>query len=335
MPFNCRSEIVSIGPMDLNLLKVFEAVYQYRNLQLAGKRLNLTPSAVSHALQRLRELVGDELFMRTGKGMVPTGRATAMAPGLRDSLSRIEALLGAEPFSPESSRRRFVIAANDHVTAVIIAPLSRELQRVAPDVDLVIRPSTRLDLAEQIDLGRIDLAIGIFSQVPPRLNSRTLMSQGEAILMRKGHPASRRRLTLGDLTKYPLVTLSVGGEEEGAVGGFIVERGLARQSEMFDRHALEEALSDSKQAPRLRITVPHSLAIPALLRDTHMLSIVPASLAVALTKSGDLIRRQPPYQAGTKILRAVWHGRDEHDVGHAWMRELVAQTARAAEEALA
>jgi DNA-binding transcriptional LysR family regulator len=321
--------------MDLNLLKVFEAVYQDRNLQLAGKRLNLTPSAVSHALQRLRELVGDELFMRTGKGMVPTGRATAMAPALRDSLSRIEAVLGVEPFSPETSKRRFVVAANDHVTAVIIAPLSRELQSVAPGVDLVIRPSTRLDLAEQIDLGRIDLAIGIYSQIPPRLNSRTLMSQGEAILMRKGHPAARRKLTLRDLTKYPLVTLSVGGEEEGAVGGFIVERGLARQSEMFDRHALEEALFDSKEVPRLRMTIPHSLAIPALLRDTHMLSIVPASLAVALTKTGDLVRRQPPYQAGTTIIRAIWHGRDEHDVGHTWMRELVAKTARTAEAAFA
>jgi DNA-binding transcriptional LysR family regulator len=330
MPFNCRRETVSIGRMDLNLLKVFEAIYQDRNLQLAGKRLNLTPSAVSHALQRLRELVGDELFMRTGKGMVPSGRATAMAPSLRESLSRIEAVLDVEPFSPESSRRRFVIAANDHVTAVIVAPLSRELQIVAPGVDLVIRPSTRLDLAEQIDLGRIDLAIGIFSQIPPRLSSRTLMSQGEAILMRKGHPASRRKLTLRDLTKYPLLTLSVGGEEEGAVDGFIVERGLARQSEMFDRHALEEALFESKTVPRVRMTVPHSLAIPALLRDTEMLSIVPASLAVALTKTGELIRRQLPYPAGPKIIRAVWHRRNEHDVGHAWMRESVAEIARAA-----
>ncbi|MBB3181926.1 LysR substrate-binding domain-containing protein [Variovorax sp. Sphag1AA] len=326
---------MSIGRTDLNLLKVFEAVYEERNLLLAGKRLHLTQSAVSHALRRLRELVGDELFMRTGKGMVPTGRATAMAPMLRESLRRIEDALGVEPFSPERSTRRFVIAANDHVTVVLVAPLSRELQKVAPGIDLVIRPSTRLDLAEQIDLGRIDLAIGIFSQIPPRLNSRTLMSQGEAILMRKGHPASRRKLTRADLTKYPLVTLSVGGQEEGAVGGFIVERGLARQSEMFDRHALEEALHASGEAPRLRMTVPHSLAIPALLRDTQMLSIVPASLAVALTKSGELVRRQPPYEAGTSSMRAVWHGRDEHDVGHVWLREMIAQTARDAEKALA
>jgi DNA-binding transcriptional LysR family regulator len=335
MPFKCWSNAMSIGRTDLNLLKVFEAVYEERNLLLAGKRLNLTQSAVSHALRRLRELVGDELFMRTPKGMVPTGRAAAMAPTLRDSLRRIEDALGVEPFSPDKSRRRFVIAANDHVTAVIVAPLSRELQEAAPDVDLVIRPSTRLDLAEQIDLGRIDLALGIFAQVPSRLNSRTLMAQGETLLMRKGHPASRRKLVLGDLAKYPLVTLSVGGQEEGAVGGFILERGLARQSEMFDRHALEEALLGTKEAPRLRITVPHALAIPALLRDTRMLAIVPESLAVALAKGGELVCRQPPYEAGTSTLRAVWHARDEHDVGHAWLRELVAKTAHAVETTLA
>ncbi|MFL6691435.1 MAG: LysR substrate-binding domain-containing protein, partial [Ramlibacter sp.] len=282
----------------------------------------------------LREMVGDELFMRTGKGMVPTGRATAMAATLRDCLRRIEATLGVEAFAAEQSNRRFVIAANDHLTAVIIAPLSRELQQAAPGVDLVIRPSTRIDLAEQIDLGRIDLAIGIFSQVPSRLNSRTLMSQGEAVLMRKGHPASRRKLTLRDIARYPLVTLSVGGQEEGAVGGFILERGLARQSEMFDRQALEEALLQEQATPRARVTVPHSLAIPELLRETDMLSILPASLAVALAKNSDLLRRQPPYQAGTSIIRAVWHRRDEHDAGHSWLREIVARTARGAEEAL-
>lgn len=325
---------MSIGKTDLNLLKVFEAVYEERNLILAGKRLHLTQSAVSHALRRLRELVGDELFIRMGKGMVPTARAAAMAPTLLDSLRRIEAALGVEPFSPEHSTRKFVIAANDHVTEVIVAPLSRALQQVAPGVDLVIRPSTRLDLAEQIDLGRIDIAIGIFSQVPPRFNAQALMAQGESILMCKGHPAARRKLRLKDLTQYPLVTLSVGGQEEGAVGGFIVERGLARQSEMFDRRALEEALVEFKTTPRLRVTVPHSLAIPAMLRGTDMLSIVPASLAMALANGSDLVRRDLPYQATSTIMQAIWHGRDNDDVGHAWLREMIANTARAAEKAL-
>ncbi len=153
-----RERAVTIGRMDLNLLKIFDAVFEDRNLVLAGRRLNLSQSAVSHALTRLRDLVGDDLFLRTGKGMVPTARAIDMAPVLRDALRRIDATLGAEPFLPAQSRRRFTIAANDHVTAVIVAPLSRSLRDAAPSVDLVIRPSTRLDLAEQIDLGRIDLA---------------------------------------------------------------------------------------------------------------------------------------------------------------------------------
>ena len=324
---------MSIGRMDLNLLKVFDAVFEDRNLVLAGRRLNLSQSAVSHALTRLRELVGDDLFMRTGKGMMPTARATVMAPALRDALRRIETTLGVEPFSPGQSTRRFVIAANDHVTAVIVAPLMRELQKVAPGIDLVIRPSTRLDLAEQIDLGRIDLAIGIFSQVPARLNARTLLSQGEAILMRKGHPASRRKLTLRDIARYPLVTISVGGQEEGAVDGFILERGLARQSEMFDRQSLQEALAEIQQTPRLRVTVPHSLAIPALLQGSEMLSIVPMSLARALTRTSELLLRQTPYRAGAATMRAVWHRRADNDVAHLWLRDMVAAVAKEASKA--
>jgi DNA-binding transcriptional LysR family regulator len=320
---------MSIGRMDLNLLKVFDAVYEDRNLVLAGRRLNLSQSAVSHALARLRELVGDELFLRTGKGMAPTGRALAMAPAIRDSLHRIEATLGVEPFDPALSSRRFVIAANDHMTAVIVAPLSRQLQKSAAGVDLVIRPSTRLDLAEQIDLGRIDLAIGIYSQVPARLNARTVMTDGEAILMRKAHPASRRKIGVADLAKYPLVTISLGGQEEGAVGGFILERGLARQSEMFDRHALEEATRGIGRSPRVRITVPHALAVPALLRESDLLSIVPISLAKALTRTGELLMRQLPYPAPGGTTRCVWHRRNDHDVGHMWLRDMVASVATA------
>lgn len=95
-----------------------------------------------------------------------------------------------------------------------------------------------------------------------------------------------------------------------------------------------EAL-ETEEAPRLRITVPHALAIPALLRDTRMLAIVPESLAVALAKGGELVCRQPPYEAGRSTLGAVWHARDEHDVGHAWLSELVATTARTVEATLA
>ncbi|MET1115231.1 MAG: LysR substrate-binding domain-containing protein [Comamonas sp.] len=319
---------MSIGRIDLNLIKVFDAVYEDRNLLRAGKRLNVSQSAVSHALTRLREVVGDELFVRTAKGMAPTARAMAMADDLRSSLRRIEATLGVEPFEPLQSTRRFTIAANDHLTLVLVAELSRILAQEAPGIDLVVRPSTRIDLAEQIDVGRIDLALGIFDQVPARLSARTLMTQGELIVMRKGHPASRRKLGLQDLALYPLVTASVGGQEEGAVGGFILERGLARQSEMFDRHALEEALAGIGATPRFRTTVPHSLAIPALLRGSDMLSIMPSSLAHSLDVGGDLLMRELPYPCRLSTFRGVWHGRNEHDPAHMWLRDCVARAAQ-------
>ena len=318
---------MSIGRMDLNLLKVFDAVFEDRNLVLAGRRLSLSQSAVSHALTRLRELVGDDLFLRTGKGLAPTARALDMAPVLRDALRRIEVTLGSESFVPLQSTRRFVIAANDHVTAVIIAPLSRELSGAAPGIDLVIRPSTRLDLAEQIDLGLIDLAIGIFAKLPPRLNSCTVMEQREMILMCKEHPAAERQLTLRDFAEFPLVAVSVGGQEEGAIDGFILERGLSRQSEMFDRHALQRALAEVGQVPRLRVTVPHSLAIPGLLRGSDYLSIVPSSLAKVLTRGGDLLQRPPPYAVDAARMSAVWHRRSDNDPGHQWLRGLISRIA--------
>jgi DNA-binding transcriptional LysR family regulator len=313
--------------MDLNLLRVFTAVLEEGNLVRAGMRLHLSQSAVSHALSRLRETLQDELFVRTAKGMEPTARALAISAPLRDALQQIGDAVGARPFSPKEAARQFVIAANDYVTAVLLPALSRLLEVESPFVDLVIRPSTRIDLAEQIDVGRIDLAVGIFAQVPLRLQSLPVATYDEMFVMRKGHPVGRRRLTLKDLGLYPLITVSVGGQEEGAVGGFIVERGLARQSEMFDRHSLEDALARAGVAPRLRITLPHSMAIPSLLRDSDMISLVPSVLARKFVQQGGIVARQTPYPAASVTLRAVWHRRNEHDPAHKWLRERVAQAA--------
>lgn len=315
---------MSIGRLDLNLIKVFNAVFEDRNLLRAGKRLKISPSAVSHALTRLRDVVGDELFIRTAQGMVPTARAAAMANDLRSSLHKIMATLGVEPFDPATSRRCFVIAANDHLTAVITRKLSLSLLAEAPSIDIVIRPSTRLDLAEQIDVGRIDLALGRFAEVPARFASRAIMTDRDVIFLREDHPTLHRPLTLDDLAHYPLITISVGGQEEGAVDGFILERGLARQSEMFDRRALEAALSTIGAAPRYRMTTPHALAVPYLLQDTDMLSIIPASLAKALVAFGAFATRPAPYAADPSTFSALWHSRNDHDPAQQWLRRCVA-----------
>lgn len=318
---------MAIGRIDLNLIKVFDAVFEDRSLLRAGKRLNLSSSAVSHALSRLRHVVGDELFVRTASGMQPTARADAMADDLRNSLHKIAATLGVDAFNPATSRRQFVLAANDHLTAVLVAQLSRLITVEAPHVHLVVRPSTRLDLAEQIDVGRIDLALGIFQQIPAHFRSFALMTEGDLFVMHKAHPAALRKQTLQDIATYPLLTVSVGGQEEGAVGGFILERGLARQSEMFDRNALQEALAKIGAEPRFQITVPHSLAIPTLMKETSLLSILPCSLARLLVTDGDFVMVLPPYPVGGSTFRGIWHSSNDHDPAHLWLRQIVLRAA--------
>jgi DNA-binding transcriptional LysR family regulator len=313
---------MAIGRIDLNLIKVFDAIFEDRNLLRAGKRLNLSSSAVSHALSRLRQVVGDELFVRTANGMMPTARAHAMADGLRESLHQIAATLGVDAFNPATSTRRLVVAANDHLTVVMVAKLNRLLTIEAPHIQLVVRPSTRLDLAEQIDVGRIDLALGIFQQVPAHFRSFALATEGDMIIMHKTHPAAQRKLTLQDMATYPLLTVSVGGQEEGAVDGFILERGLARQSEMFDRNALQEALTTIGSKPRYRITVPHSLAIPELMQGTELLSILPCSLARNLATNENYVMASPPYPVASSTFRGIWHSRNDHDPAHIWLRQI-------------
>ncbi|WP_256856465.1 LysR family transcriptional regulator [Variovorax sp. KK3] len=307
--------------VDLNLLRVFDAIFEDRNLLRAGKRLHLSQSAISHALARLREALQDELFVRTPKGMEPTARALAMEAPLREALRRIHDTLGVQDFDAATTTQRFVVAANDYMTSVLLARLGECMAQHAPAADLVVRPSTRLDLAEQLDVGRIDVALGIFAEVPARFQSARLWQQDDVLVFRRGHPLARRKPRIDDLAAFPLLTVSLGGQEEGAVSGFILERGLARQSEMFDRSALEEALAAAGLQPRYRLTVPHSLAVPDLLANSDMVSIVPAPLAQSFVARRELLSKALPYATQHAVVRAVWHRRHEHDPAHVWLRE--------------
>jgi DNA-binding transcriptional LysR family regulator len=124
------------------------------------------------------------------------------------------------------------------------------------------------------------------------------------------------------------VTVSLGGQEEGAVSGYIVERGLARQSEMFDRQALEDALAAIGRRPRYRVTVPHSLAVPDLLRgQRHGLHRAGAARAGLRASRGDVHAKPLPYEVANASLRAIWHRRHEHDPAHVWLREQLAELA--------
>jgi DNA-binding transcriptional LysR family regulator len=313
---------VSLNTLDLNLLRVFDALMEEQSVLRAGHRVGLSQSAVSHSLARLRAILEDDLFVRTAAGMEPTAKALAMATPVREALIRIELAVASARFDPTGSRRQFTLAAGDYITAVIVPALLQLLKTEAPTVDLIIRPRTRIDLAEQIDLGRIDLAIGDFATVPERFNSNVLFHDEDVLIMSRHSSHGKNGITLSDLSKMPFMVVSLGGEEEGALHGFISERGLARRSELFDRSALVTALAELKVTPRIVLAQPHFLALPSLLADSDAVAIVPRLLATLFANSGAVVVHDLPYRRRVAV-RTVWHKRNERDAGNAWLRGLL------------
>lgn len=313
--------MATFSTLDLNLLRVFDAVMEERSVLRASQKVCLSQSAVSHSLARLREMLDDELFVRTATGMQPTARAQAMAPLVRDALKSLEAAIEPPKFSPATSNKKFTIAANDFTTMVIGARLLALLRSDAPQVDITIKPVTRIDLAEQLDLGRIDAAIGTFSIVPSRFNSSFLFEYDDVLITNSSQELGP--ITTSVLAQLPIIVVSFGGEQEGATDGFISERGLARRSEMYDRMAFERALADSEPLPRIAVSLPHFLALPAFLEGAGLAAIVPRPLAETFAKTYPIAIHELPYATTRLEVRLLWHERNESDISQKWLHELL------------
>jgi DNA-binding transcriptional LysR family regulator len=312
---------ISFNKLDLNLLRVFDAVMDERSVLRASHRVCLSQSAVSHALARLREMLGDELFIRTTTGMQPTARALTMAPLIREAWKSLEAAIGTPKFEPGNSARRFTIAVSDFVTTVMVSDLLRLLRREAPLVDLVIRPDSRIDLTEQIDLGQIDAAIGTFSHVPTRFRSSSLFAYDDVLIANSSRELGK--LSLETLFGLSIAAVSLHGEDEGIVDGFVSQRGLSRRSEMYDRTALEQALSGSKRSPRIAVSLPHFLALPALLEHTDLTAVVPRPLGRSLARTHQLSTHELPYKPSMVDVSVLWHEGTAKDAPQQWLREML------------
>jgi DNA-binding transcriptional LysR family regulator len=323
---NLRSSMItSSNRLDLNLLRVFDAVMEERSVLRAGQRICLSQSAVSHALARLREMLGDELFIRTTTGMQPTARALTMAPLIREAWKTLDAAIGLPKFEPGNSTRRFTIVVSDFVSIVMIPRLLGLLRAEAPFVDLIIRPDNRIDLTEQIDLGQIDAAIGTFSDAPARFRSSALFEHDDVLIADSSRELGK--LSLKKLSEISIAAVSLHGEHDGIVDGFVSERGLVRRSEIFDRAALERAFSGSSQSPRLAVSLPHFLALPSLLADAHLTAIVPRPLAKVLARVHPLSTHELPYKTASVDVSVLWHERNTDDAPQVWLRRMLRRAA--------
>ena len=315
---------IEMSNLDLNLLRVFDAVLRERNVLRASEAINLSPSAVSHALSRLRWFFNDDLFVRTVAGMEPTTRALEMAPLVRDALVIIDRAVGPKHFDPASTDRQFCIAATDYLTAVVLPPFFRATSIAAPRASATVLPASRIDLTTQIDTGRVEIALGSFSNVPPRIHEQKLFEERDVLVIASDHPLAGRKIRLKDLANLPLLVVSAGGTDDG----FLSERGLTRRTEMFDRAEVEAAYESIGERPQFKIVQPHFLAIPSLLAGTPAAAIVPASLARLFSQAGTVYAAELPWKTTTRALQMIWHERHTHDQGHTWLRTMLADAAR-------
>src|SRR6202022_3871734 len=216
-----------IETFDLNLLKIFDALFQHENLNAAASEIAVSPSAISHALGRLRETFDDELFVKGPGGMTPTARATEIADRVAAVLLQVRSVLGPEEFDPQKTERHFRLLCNHYVGWLILPHLMKHLREKAPGITLTVACEYSKAIADELDTGVVDLVIGTFGQMPERLGSELLYSDRWVWVLRADHPALSTELTTESLLQLPQLVIAI-NEVGRSIDGFVTEAGLER-----------------------------------------------------------------------------------------------------------
>jgi DNA-binding transcriptional LysR family regulator len=300
---------IDLSRLDLNLLVLFQVVLEEAHVGRAAARLGLTPSAVSHGLGRLRSLMGDPLFLRTPKGVVPSARAHELAAPVADILSRVSRVIASStPFDPATSRRRFTIGAPDAVSAVILPALLADLQVSGPLIDVTLRHIFPQDALQDLEARVADVVITPLEEIPVRFASRVIGEDDFVVAARVGHPFLKRP-TLDAYCQQQHVLASVSGDPKGFVDLALERQGRAR---------------------RIAVVVPHFMLALSALADTNLVAALPRSLVNAQAARFGLASAELPLSLPPFAMRAVVPQVALMDTGLAWLVDRVQRACKAA-----
>ena len=300
--------MADLSTLDLNLLRVFDAVARERHVTRAAQRLNLSQPAVSNALARLRAALGDELFLRRPGGVEPTELALALAGPVAEVLDRLRDTLAVHaPFDPPTSARVFTAALSEYAEAVLAPPLLERMGREAPGCLLAIRHADRTNWQALLERGEAELAIGVLPEPPAIYTRIRLLPEGFMTLMRQGHPLASGVLDEERLVAFPHLLHSPNGSRDGALDVALAARGRRR---------------------RLGAVVAHLSAVPEILQRTEMVMTLSARLACRMAQTHGLVARESPVEIRHTRLSLIFHRRFEGDAGHAWLRRMILAVAR-------
>jgi DNA-binding transcriptional LysR family regulator len=290
---------MSWNALDLNLLVVFDMVVQEKTLTRAGQRLGMSQPAVSHALARLRYVLKDELFVRTPEGMRPTPRAERMAGPVRAALRELQVTLESDEFDPSQASRNFTIAANNYAARAVIPALARRLAKLAPSIVLEVRPIGLLDVFDQLDGGRVELALTTLTEGGDRFKCVALLDDEYVALLSSDNPvAAEPELSIETFVTLPHIIITSSGDDTHFVDDALADRGLAR---LVSAH------------------VPlHSLIL--MLIGSDALAVVPRRVAAGLVAICPLTMRPLPFPSPRVTLSMIWHRRFDNLPAHRWLR---------------
>lgn len=311
---------IQFGLLDLNLLRVFDALVEERSVTRAAARLGLTPSAISHALNRLRYLLKDELFVRGSNGMQPTHRATEIGPQIRQGLLQLQLALVDTDFAPERTERQFTVICGDYIGAVLLPRVVARLRVEAPRATLRIRPSSN-HIVEDLDAGRADLALGGFGRIPERFASELLFSDTMVWALGARHPYARGPLTLERLASLPHLIVAP-GEDDGAIDGVVLDHGL-------ERRVIRDDAGMLGGSGRSGLTIPNGLIAPTIIGNSDIAALLPKRLGVAYAERYRLKLFDPPYESPPFDIAALWHKRLGDQPALNWLRKLFREVAEA------
>jgi DNA-binding transcriptional LysR family regulator len=286
------------GTVDLNLLLVFDALMQERSLTRAGRRLGFSQPATSHALARLRLMLGDELFIRTSKGMLPTQRAGEMAESVRDALSVLRATLEAKAFDPATSDRVFTLAVNNYAAHALVPSLASRMEAEGCSVRLDVVPLASVDVLDQLERGA-EVAVTGLVDGGQQFKCGRIMEDDFVVVLDRGHPASLKAdFSVEQLARIPHLAVSSAEAETRFVDDSLRQRGLRRV---------------------VVARVPLPSIVPMLL-GCDRLAVLPRRVANDLTQFCPLAVRDLPFTSPKITLAMIWHRRVDNDPAHRWLR---------------
>jgi DNA-binding transcriptional LysR family regulator len=297
---------MDIGNADLNLLVVFDALLKNRSVSGAARALKMSQPATSFALNRLRKMFGEPLFVRTSRGIHPTPYAESLSAPLEAILDRIRTELLRQPtFDPATEQRSVTFNMHDVGELVLLPRILAHLNKVAPGLQVrtVNLPAPLIEPA--LRSGEVDIAIGYFPALEgAALFQQRLFAHSFVCMVRADHPTIRNELTRRQFVDGTHAVVHPAGHMSDSLEPELQALGLTR---------------------KVSVRIEHFLAVPTILTQSNLIFTVPYAIGESLAKLADIKLVKPPFKAKPRVIRQHWHARYQHDGANRWLRGVMAE----------